>query len=179
MKDLSWDDTIAKGAQEYADECNGMVHSKSSYGENLAGASYNDVTKLFELWMGEKKDFDESGYRAKFLSSSYNGKAIGHYSQIVWAANSKLGCGYAYCSNISLSYLLVCRYETGNYINQQVYAGPTSTSTIDDPNLKNEDTTTKDSPTNKDEDKDSAESIYKLSFKMILFSIFLTIYILI
>eukprot|EP00833_Pecoramyces_ruminatium_P011887 jgi/Orpsp1_1/1185919/evm.model.c7180000096018.2 len=136
MKDLSWDDTIADGAQDYANLCKGMVHA-GGVSENLAAGSYNDVTRLFNLWMSEKDAFDKSGYRSKFLSGSYNGDVVGHYSQIVWASNSKLGCGYTQCQNLGM-YLLVCRYETGNIINYEVYGEPVET--LDDPNLNTSDT---------------------------------------
>ncbi|OUM56185.1 hypothetical protein PIROE2DRAFT_49887 [Piromyces sp. E2] len=111
-----------------------MVHA-GGVSENLAASSYNNVTRLFNLWMSEKEAFDESGYRAKLVSISYNNKAIGHYSQIVWASNSKLGCGYNHCDNVGN--LLVCRYETGNIINYQVYGEPIQT--IDDTNLNSSD----------------------------------------
>ena len=111
--------------KEYADQCKGMVHSEG-YNENLAACSCNNVTRIFDLWMREKNVFDRSGYRAKLISTNFNGTTIGQYSQIVWAANSKFGCGYKYCDSMSMN-LLVCRYETGNILNQQVYGEPLQT----------------------------------------------------
>ncbi|ORX55948.1 hypothetical protein BCR36DRAFT_581109 [Piromyces finnis] len=111
-----------------------MIHSDFSGGENLAGNTNHDVSQMFNQWMNEKAAFDESGYRAKFLDVSYNGKVVGHYSQIVWAKNSKLGCGLSYCEKLSYKNLLVCRYETGNYLNQQVYEESNIT-TIDSTSL--------------------------------------------
>jgi len=105
-----------------------MVHSSYKGGENLAGSTSNEVVGMFNLWMSEKEAFDESGYRAKLVDINYNGRAIGHYSQIVWAANTKIGCGLTNCNNLYYRNLLVCRYETGNYINQQVYSDPSDTS---------------------------------------------------
>ncbi|OUM63688.1 carbohydrate-binding module family 18 protein [Piromyces sp. E2] len=129
MKEIYWDDTMAAGAQKYSNLCKGMVHSDTSEGENLAGNSVHDVTRMFNQWMKEKEAFDESGYRAKFKGVSYDGKVVGHYSQIVWATNTKIGCGLTYCSNLSYHNLLVCRYETGNILKRQVYAEPTKTTT--------------------------------------------------
>jgi len=77
---------------------------------------------MFNNWIKEKDLFDESGYRSKFLGAKYHGVDIGHYSQIVWAKNDKVGCGFTYCENYSAKYLLVCKYATGNIKNHQVYA---------------------------------------------------------
>jgi len=103
--------------------------------DNLASASYDNVTMLFDLWMSEKDVFDQSGYRKNLESLSFNGKAINHYSQIVWAENKKLGCGYKYCDNTDM-YLLICRYQTGNILGKQVYGEPVEI--LDDNNFEKE-----------------------------------------
>ena len=80
--------------------------------------------------MNEKDAFDESNYRENFLSTSYNGKVVGHYSQIVWASNTKLGCGLADCSGVgSYKLFMVCRYQTGNILGYEVYGLGSSTTT--------------------------------------------------
>jgi hypothetical protein len=127
MKSISWDDSLAAAAQEYSSKCRGMTHSGVG-GENLAGSTTGDVNRMFENWMKEKSDFDKSGYRSSLLSIHYNGEDIGHYSQIVWADNTKVGCGLSYCENFSAKYLLVCRYAVGNILKQQVYAKPSGSS---------------------------------------------------
>ncbi|ORX75262.1 PR-1-like protein [Anaeromyces robustus] len=139
MQTLSWDDKMAASAQEYANECKGMVHSGAGP-ENLAANTWGNLTSIFYQWMREKQAFDESGYRAKFLDTSYNGKVVGHYSQIVWATNTKLGCGYTICPNLSIDHLLVCRYATGNIIGYEVYGEP-DLSIINDPDLNSNDAT--------------------------------------
>jgi len=113
-----------------------MVHSGVGP-ENLAGNSLHDVTAMFNQWMDEKAAFDKSGYRAKFTNGVYNNEVVGHYSQIVWADNSKIGCGLTYCDNLSYKNLLVCRYETGNIIGYQVY-GESNYTTIDSTSLNDE-----------------------------------------
>ena len=49
--------------------------------------------------------------------------ATGHYSQLVWAATTRLGCGLAqYREGRFVSRLLVCNYgEAGNLISAPVY----------------------------------------------------------
>ncbi|ORX83226.1 PR-1-like protein [Anaeromyces robustus] len=121
MKNISWDAKLASASQKYANQCKGMVHSGAGP-ENLAANTSGDVTKMFNQWLDEKADFDKSGYRSNLKGSSYNGKVVGHYSQIVWAENSKVGCGFSYCKDYKYKYLLVCRYETGNILGQEVYS---------------------------------------------------------
>jgi len=121
MKSITWDESLASAAQAYSAQCKGMVHSGVG-GENLAGSTTGDVTRMFNNWMKEKSLFDKSGYRSSLKDVHYENEDIGHYSQIVWAKNTKVGCGLTYCENYSAKYLLVCRYGTGNVLNQQVYS---------------------------------------------------------
>ncbi|KAL6618587.1 PR-1-like protein [Neocallimastix sp. 'constans'] len=118
MKSISWSDSLASAAQSYSEKCKGMVHSHTGP-ENLAGSTTGDVSRMFNNWMEEKSGFNSSGYRSKFKDISYNGEDIGHYSQIVWADNTEVGCGMTDCPNYSARYLLVCRYKTGNVIGEE------------------------------------------------------------
>ncbi|KAG4108463.1 hypothetical protein H8356DRAFT_1285297 [Neocallimastix lanati (nom. inval.)] len=107
MQPLYWSSTLAYEAESYAAECHGLVHS-GVMGENLGTATYNDVERLYKLWEDERELFERSdSYRKKYPGSH----SFGHYTQIVWAANTKVGCGQAYCRNLSQPYNLVCRYE--------------------------------------------------------------------
>ncbi|OUM70094.1 hypothetical protein PIROE2DRAFT_1772, partial [Piromyces sp. E2] len=135
MKPIKWDDSLAAAAQEYSEQCKGMVHSGPR--ENLAGSTTGDVTRMFNNWMKEKDDFEKSGYRSSLLNIYYNDKDIGHYSQIVWADNTKIGCGLTYCENYHAKYLLVCRYGIGNILKRQVYSLPSNQK--DDSNNKKSD----------------------------------------
>jgi len=128
MKELFWDDELANIAQTYANSCPGIVHSGTGP-ENIATRASGTVTDLFNQFMEDKNAFDNSNYREKFICPVYNGEVIGHYSQIVWASNTKLGCGLANCSYKGLVYglFLVCRYQTGNIIGREVYALRNST----------------------------------------------------
>ena len=105
-----------------------MVHSGDGP-ENLAARTSGTVEDLFNQFYKEKTAFDASNYRAKFQSGSYNGQVIGHYSQIVWADNTKVGCGLTDCRPNYYKYYLVCRYATGNIIGREVYALSSSTTT--------------------------------------------------
>lgn len=126
MKEINWDNNLATIAQNYASTCPGMVHSDSGP-ENIAAGSSGTVTDLFNQFMKEKADFDKSNARQKFMDGSY-----GHYSQIVWADNTKVGCGLENCSEkngLDFEMFMVCRYEEGNIIDYEVYALNTTTTT--------------------------------------------------
>ncbi|ORX84314.1 hypothetical protein BCR32DRAFT_325974 [Anaeromyces robustus] len=142
MQPLYWSSSLASDAQEYAEECHGLVHS-GVMGENLATATYHDVGRLYKLWEKERNLFESSDSNRKKYPGSHS---YGHYTQIVWAANTKVGCGLAYCSNLSQPYNLVCRYEIGNIIGYPVYSF-TST-TVERPNVISKKTTTKGSSSN-------------------------------
>jgi len=130
MKELFWDDELANIAQTYANSCPGIVHSGTGP-ENIATRASGTVTDLFNQFMEDKDAFDKSNYRKKFVCPTYEGEIIGHYSQIVWADNTKLGCGLANSSYKGSVYglFLVCRYQTGNIIGREVYAVSNSTNT--------------------------------------------------
>jgi len=126
MKELNWDDNLASVAQNYASSCPGMKHSGTGP-ENIATRSLGTVTDLFNQFMEEKADFDNSDARQKYMDGSY-----GHYSQIVWADNTKVGCGLEDCSaknGFGFELFMVCRYEEGNIIGYEVYALNTNTTT--------------------------------------------------
>ncbi|KAG4088396.1 PR-1-like protein [Neocallimastix lanati (nom. inval.)] len=143
MKSISWSDSLASAAQSYSEKCLGMVHSHKGP-ENLAGSTTGDVKRMFNNWMDEKSGFNNSGYRSNFKDISYHGEDIGHYSQIVWADNTEVGCGMTDCPHYSARYLLVCRYKTGNVIGREVYALGSGSSSDKDESRK---TTTKKSTT--------------------------------
>ena len=45
--------------------------------------------------------------------------ATGHYTQVVWAKTTKLGCGYIYQN---AKHTVVCNYNpAGNFISQPIY----------------------------------------------------------
>jgi len=132
MLELVWDEDLAQGASDHAQNCV-FAHDPGSYGENLyAAASTNDIDNINTLlggvgkWYDEHEDYD---YHTRTCSGD-----CGHYTQNVWAASAKLGCGYAACSNAIFGFpfevILVCRYTPpGNFNNQFPYIEAT---TVDD-----------------------------------------------
>ena len=83
---LSWSDTLASYAQDYADnyDCSGtLTHSGGPYGENLA-LGY-DGPAAVDAWYNEISNYDFSN--PGFSSNT------GHFTQVVWKSTTQVGCG--------------------------------------------------------------------------------------
>ena len=116
---ITWSDELAGVAQEWANHlmANGQfVHSHNpNYGENLyeiqgAPATPNMVVKA---WADEVTDYD---YKANSCIAS---KMCGHYTQIVWATTTQVGCAVAKGGNREV---WVCEYNPpGNWVGKRPY----------------------------------------------------------
>ena len=108
---LIWSETLASYAQNYADnyDCSGnLVHSGGEYGENLA-LGYG-TTGAVDGWYDEISSYD--------YSNPGFSEATGHFTQVVWAGSSQVGCGIKYCGDVWGDYI-VCSYEAaGNVIGE-------------------------------------------------------------
>jgi len=119
MKSMSWDSGLAASAEKYAAKCKKNTHDRTK--QNLAWTEgKRDVAHLFGLWKEEKSAFLKSGQVTNFSGEKYDDDAVGHYTQIVWASASKVGCGLHECDGF---YQLVCHYDEGNTIGSKVYEG--------------------------------------------------------
>ncbi|KAK0041441.1 GLIPR1-like protein 1 [Biomphalaria pfeifferi] len=124
MLNISWNSDLENNAQNHANKCD-FSHSSQAYrsnvgnfsyvGENLyaIGGSSPSTSNIVETWYREKSNYD-------YGDNSCSG-ACGHYTQIVWAETTAVGCGIAYCSTITNSkitngYLVVCQYGPGGNI---------------------------------------------------------------
>lgn len=110
---LAWSEELAHAAQTWAErlarDCT-FKHSSSKYGENLwmgtAGAF--GPQQVVGAWYGEGTGYD---YRHPgfFMST-------GHFTQLVWGATHRLGCGTAICKG---NQIWVCNYDPpGNAMGQ-------------------------------------------------------------
>jgi len=140
MKNIKWDNDIAKGAETYAKECHDLKNSDTYLGELQGGDSSGNVTVIFNKWYSQKEDFEKCNCRSN-LKYIYNKKSIGQYAQIIYALYDKFGCGKATCDNLSYKYLLVCRYSSGIRPGATVYKLPV-TPTTPTPTPDNSDMTT-------------------------------------
>ncbi len=126
---LSWSDTVAESAKEWADQlalqnCS-MKHSSGPYGENLyyrwtTNTSANSIASPEEVVGGlvsEKADYDYETNTCK------PGKMCGHYTQVVWSDSTELGCGRSICQTSNrTTEMWVCQYNPpGNWVSQKPY----------------------------------------------------------
>ncbi len=119
---LVWDATVARTAAAHAVTLAGtckLAHAASPYGENLASFSgAGAITQAVDLWGSEKSKYAGAG-------GTYQGPAdgAGHYTQIIWRATTKVGCGRVACTGeFGASTIVVCRYDPrGNFLGQPVY----------------------------------------------------------
>ncbi|XP_045520586.1 serotriflin-like [Pieris brassicae] len=112
---MSWHPLAARQAQNYAERCVFLQHNDAaentvpylgSCGQNLFVAS-RKTPWFFAIknWFLEYQNFT---YGAPIR----NLKAVGHYTQMVWATSHKVGCGVAHCPGgpWGTFYNYVCHY---------------------------------------------------------------------
>ncbi|XP_010527028.1 PREDICTED: pathogenesis-related protein 1-like [Tarenaya hassleriana] len=117
---VSWDNTVAAFAQNYARQRAGdcrLIHSGGGgrYGENLA-MSTGGLTGVdaVALWVNEKVDYDYNSNTCR------PGKVCGHYTQVVWRNTVRIGCAKVRCN--SGGTFITCNYDPpGNYVGQKPY----------------------------------------------------------
>lgn len=124
---LAWSAVVAQSAQAWADVlaargC-GLTHSTGSgFGENLAYAWTSrdsaplDPAYAVRRWVAERADYDYDS------NTCEPGAVCGHYTQVVWADSTQLGCGVSVCTDDGFIQLWVCQYNPpGNWIGEQPY----------------------------------------------------------
>ncbi|CDO92722.1 unnamed protein product [Kluyveromyces dobzhanskii CBS 2104] len=116
---LVWNDDLADYAYEYtqsliggsSDPCNYvLVHSGGSYGENLAAGTNSDPVDLVGLWYDEIEYYDYNNV----TGVSHNGHDVGHFTQLVWASSTEVGCSVTKCSSGAV--YLICEYSPAGNI---------------------------------------------------------------
>jgi len=94
-----------------------------NYGENLY-ASYGQVSTPQDVvtsWVSEDAYYNYAN------NSCQPGQECGHYTQVVWAKTTKVGCGHTICNTNSPFGQnpwdnWVCNYAPpGNYVGQKPY----------------------------------------------------------
>lgn len=118
---MSWHVGAAKQAQRYAEQCIFLQHNSplenivprlGICGQNLfVAAQKTPWFFAIKTWFLEYQNFT-------YGSPIIDLKAVGHYTQMVWATSFKVGCGMAKCSGGPWGqfYNYVCHYcPGGNY----------------------------------------------------------------
>ncbi|KAG0467070.1 hypothetical protein HPP92_018650 [Vanilla planifolia] len=120
---MTWNATVAAYAEQYANYRSGscdLVHSSGPYGENLFSGTGRDwsAADAVRAWVDEGKDYDYAS------NSCAAGKVCGHYTQVVWAASTDLGCAAVPCGSAAgeSGVFIICSYSPpGNYIGERPY----------------------------------------------------------
>ncbi|KAL1020625.1 hypothetical protein UPYG_G00002600 [Umbra pygmaea] len=126
MEAMVWDDKLAQSAEAWASQCmwdHGPAHTMRYMGQNLSirSSRYRSVTELVRSWHEEKNLFS--------FPNRCNGPVCSHYTQMVWASTSRMGCALNKCSNINVygsfwktAVFLVCNYSIkGNWVGEAPY----------------------------------------------------------
>ncbi len=122
---LTWDPSLAEGAQAYANELarlNLLRHSpkagRRGIGENLwmGTRDYFRPARMVADWASERSMFRPATFPA--VSTTGNWADVGHYTQIIWPATQRVGCAIGKSARADV---LVCRYwPSGNRDGQRV-----------------------------------------------------------
>jgi Cysteine-rich secretory protein family len=122
---LSWDPVLGQQAASYAMELaltNSFHHSspgaRQGAGEDLWMGTHGAYSyeAMVEAWSSERRNFVPGIFPS--VSRSGNWQDVGHYTQMIWPATTRVGCALA--SNRTTDFL-VCRYASaGNIIGRPV-----------------------------------------------------------
>jgi len=110
---LTWNSILAAIAQRWANACN-FTHQPPEirkWGENLAAiintkSTSDHLTAMIKQWVEEKKHNSRGTFEE---CCSFQSSLCCHYTQMVWASTTSVGCGYNVCSKLT--------YGTGSLTN--------------------------------------------------------------
>ncbi|XP_044513882.1 cysteine-rich secretory protein LCCL domain-containing 1 isoform X1 [Gracilinanus agilis] len=130
MEYMVWDENLAKSAEAWAATCiwdHGPSYLLRFLGQNLSVRTgrYRPPTFHVQAWYDEVRDFTypyphECNPYCPFRCS---GPVCTHYTQVVWATSSRIGCAINLCHNMNIwgqiwpkAVYLVCNYSPkGNW----------------------------------------------------------------
>lgn len=125
MTKLYWNDQIAFVAQTWAENCvfahddnwNRLVPGRYNLGQNLAKSTVKSPwANMIRAWHNEVNIFTYAG--------DNSGKTIGHYTQMMSAKATLIGCGYANCG--TQGHIYACNYGPPGGTGNQPYTNGTS-----------------------------------------------------
>ncbi|KAM7121956.1 cysteine-rich secretory protein LCCL domain-containing 1 isoform 2-T2 [Ciconia maguari] len=130
MEYMTWDTELERSAESWAETClweHGPASLLPSIGQNLGAhwGRYRPPTFHVQAWYDEVRDFT---YPHPHECNPYcpykcSGPVCTHYTQVVWATSSRIGCAINLCHNMNIwgqiwpkAVYLVCNYSPkGNW----------------------------------------------------------------
>jgi len=140
MMHLSWDQNLADLAAKHADQCKYehgtlLLTDNTVVGQNIARSTWSKEKGEFpaashvDNWQREIKYFSNKSATCEEMGH------CGHYSQMVWARTSRVGCAHKICPELQGgSDMIVCNYLP--FGNEPGPAYKTNGSPCSDCNLK-------------------------------------------
>lgn len=115
LSPLAWSSLVAQSAQAWADTLSGrgcqLQHSDTPYGENLyyswsTGPLVLNPAEAVSWWVAEEQHYNYPN------NSCAAGEQCGHYTQMVWAETTRVGCGVSTCTDGGRNtQMWVCQYD--------------------------------------------------------------------
>ncbi|XP_010625777.1 cysteine-rich secretory protein LCCL domain-containing 2 isoform X2 [Fukomys damarensis] len=136
MEHVTWDEELERSAAAWAQECiweHGPTSLLTSIGQNLAvhWGRYRSPGFHVQSWYDEVKDYTYPYPHecSPWCPERCSGAMCTHYTQIVWATTTKVGCAVHTCRKIDVwgeiwenAVYLVCNYSPkGNWIGEAPY----------------------------------------------------------
>nr|AJE59585.1 CRISPLD2 [Sus scrofa] len=136
MEHMTWDEELARSAAAWAQECiweHGPTSLLVSIGQNLAvhWGRYRSPGFHVQSWYDEVKDYTYPYPHEcnPWCPERCSGAMCTHYTQIVWATTTKIGCAVNTCRRMNVwgdvwenAVYLVCNYSPkGNWIGEAPY----------------------------------------------------------
>ncbi|CAG5855905.1 unnamed protein product [Menidia menidia] len=136
MEYMVWDEQLERSATQWAEECqwdHGPQDLLNSIGQNLAvhWGKYRSPAFHVQAWYDEVKDYTYPYPQEcnPWCPERCSGPMCTHYTQLVWATTSRVGCAVHVCPRMNVwgeiwenSVYLVCNYSPkGNWIGEAPY----------------------------------------------------------
>lgn len=106
LNPMVWDCALANMAQDWASKSL-YEHRDTSFGENMFVSSETAATidSVLERWRAEAANWNNTA------GTCATGKTCTHYTQMVWRATAKFGCGINRNATGKWKAVLVCNYD--------------------------------------------------------------------